>query len=351
MARASEVLLLEGQRSCKSLTKYIDNFANWSIVNSLFHREELLNEKLLSRFIYFIDVSPKTMLTYKISIRQFFKWLKTNWIYKPQRQDIIRYKEDLKLMGLKSTTIANYIIALKRFFQWVNSEGIYSNIAENVKSPKVDKAHKKDYLTSDQANRLLRDIDRSNLKGLRDYAMLMLMLTCGLRTIEVMRLDCRDISILGDNEILYIQGKGHQEKNEFMRITSQVSIALREYLKKAQETVKITSPLFVNLSNNKRGKRLTSYSISRIVKNRLRNVGFDSDRFTAHSLRHTSITLALLSGATMQEAQSFARHADINSTQIYAHNLEKINSRTEQMITDAILKNEHKESPMSTNTH
>ena len=106
---ASEVLLLEGQRGCKSLTKYIDNFANWSIVNSLFDREELLNEKLLSRFIYFIDVSPKTMLTYKISIRQFFKWLKTNWIYEPQRQDIIRYKEDLKLMGLKSTTIAQTI--------------------------------------------------------------------------------------------------------------------------------------------------------------------------------------------------------------------------------------------------
>ncbi|GMO68266.1 MAG: hypothetical protein Nk1A_6980 [Endomicrobiia bacterium] len=136
------------------------------------------------------------------------------------------------------------------------------------------------------------------------------MLTCGLRTIEVMRADCLDLTTLGDSEILYVQGKGCQEKSEFMRITNQVGMAIRDYLKEAKIIVKEQEPLFISLGDNRRGKRLTSNSISRIVKSRLRRAGYDSQRITAHSLRHTAVTIALLLGATMQETQRFARHKD-----------------------------------------
>ena len=78
--------------------------------------------------------------------------------------------------------------------------------------------------------------------------------------------------------------------------------------------------------------RLTTRSISRIVKDNLRKAGIDSDRITAHSLRHTAVTLSLLGGATIQEAQSMARHKNINTTLIYAHNINRIKHAPERVI-------------------
>ena len=74
----------------------------------------------------------------------------------------------------------------------------------------------------------------------------------------------------------------------------------------------------------------------RIVKNRLRACGLDSDRLTAHSLRHTGITLALLHGSTLAEAQQMARHSSINTTMIYNHAIERANNQSEERTTAAI---------------
>ena len=60
--------------------------------------------------------------------------------------------------------------------------------------------------------------------------------------------------------------------------------------------------------------------------------GINSDRITAHSMRHTAVTLALIGGASIQEAQSMARHTNINTTMIYAHNLDRLDSPAESKI-------------------
>ena len=64
--------------------------------------------------------------------------------------------------------------------------------------------------------------------------------------------------------------------------------------------------------------------------------GYDSDRITAHSLRHTSVTLLLEAGATLQEAQHHARHADPATTGIYAHNIDRRKDHSEQIIFNQI---------------
>ena len=63
----------------------------------------------------------------------------------------------------------------------------------------------------------------------------------------------------------------------------------------------------------------------------------DSSRLTAHSLRHTAVTLALMGGATIQEARLLARHSSINTTLIYAHNINRVAQAPERKI-DALLK-------------
>jgi integrase len=109
------------------------------------------------------------------------------------------------------------------------------------------------------------------------------------------------------------------------------------------------APLFASLSNRNGGGRLTTRTLRRIIKARLRAIGIDSDRLTAHSVRHTCITLALQAGATVQEAQALARHANINTTLIYAHNIDRIKQAPERKVAALLSGNDDNISNMSNN--
>ena len=116
-------------------------------------------------------------------------------------------------------------------------------------------------------------------------------------------------------------------------LTENALAPLKEYIK-ARGRVRDEDPLFASHSTKNRGSLLTTRSVSRIVKERLKQMGIDDDRITAHSLRHTAITLSLLAGATPQEARAMARHADINTTLIYAHNINRIAQAPEKKIDE-----------------
>jgi integrase/recombinase XerC len=73
-----------------------------------------------------------------------------------------------------------------------------------------------------------------------------------------------------------------------------------------------------------------------MVKNRLKEAGYNSERLTAHSLRHTAVTLSLLAGKDITEVQQFARHANIATTMIYNHSLDKAKNSCSEAIAKAI---------------
>ena len=294
-----------------------------------------LDFNTFERFINYLDASPKTVETYKKALRQFFNYIGVHGIRQPQREDVLAFRDDLKASGLKPTTVQNYITATRIFFKWTEQEGLYPNIAEHVKGAKLDKNHKKDYLTSRQAKEVLAGVQTDSEEGLRNYAILSLMVTGGLRTIEVSRADVGDLRTVGENTVLFVQGKGREEKTEYIKISAPVEKAIRSYLK-ARENVEEGQPLFTSTSNNSRGKRITTRTVSAIVKNALKNAGYDSARLTAHSLRHTAITLALLAGREITEVQQFARHANLNTTMIYNHALDQAKNGCSDAITNAI---------------
>lgn len=294
-----------------------------------------LDFNIFERFINYLDASPKTVETYKKALRQFFNYIGVHGIRKPQREDVLAFRDDLKASGLKPTTVQNYITATRIFFKWTEQEGLYPNIAEHVKGAKLDKNHKKDYLTSRQAKEVLAGVQTDSEEGLRNYAILSLMVTGGLRTIEVSRADVGDLRTVGENTVLFVQGKGREEKTEYIKISAPVEKAIRSYLK-ARENVEEGQPLFTSTSNNSRGKRITTRTVSGVVKTALRNAGYDSTRLTAHSLRHTAITLALLAGREITEVQQFARHANLNTTMIYNHALDQAKNGCSDAITNAI---------------
>ena len=161
------------------------------------------------------------------------------------------------------------------------------------------------------------------------------MVTTGLRTIEIARANFEDMRTVADFTALYIQGKGHTEKTEYVKLTGPVENAIRAYLK-ARGSVKSNEPLFCSTSNRDKGERLTTRSISRIVKTHLVEAGLNSERLTAHSLRHTAATLNLLNGGSVEETQQLLRHTNINTTLIYSHALERAKNNSEQRIANAI---------------
>lgn len=297
-------------------------------------RNELTDE-LYQAFAKYIDAKPKTVETYTKALRQLGGYFAEHHIDKPIREDVIAFREDLKATGHKPTTIQNYITAARLFFSWLEQAGIYPNVAAHVKGAKLDREHKKNYLTSRQVKAVLADIDRTTLQGKRDYAMLVLMVTGGLRTVEVERADIGDMQTLGDSTVLYIQGKGRDEKTEYVKLDAHVEAAIRDYLK-ARGEAKPDAPLFASTSNNNRGKRMTTRAISGIAKAHMLEAGYNSDKLTAHSLRHTAVTLSLLAGQPLEEVQQFARHANISTTMIYNHALDKAKNGCSAAIANAI---------------
>lgn len=298
--------------------------------------QKALSADLFSRFISFLDAKPKTVETYTRALRQLFNYLSLNGsLQNPTRDDIIAFREELKASGHKPTTVTNYINATRLFFQWTEQEGLYPNIAAHIKGAKLDRDFKKSYLTSRQVKAVLEKVERDSLHGLRDYAMLVLMVTGGLRTIEVSRANIGDLRTAGDNTVLYVQGKGRDEKTEYIKIDAKVEDALRYYLKARGEN-NPEAPLFASLSNNSRGQRMTTRAISGVVKEHLREAGYDSDKLTAHSLRHTAVTLSLLAGKDITEVQQFARHANIATTMVYNHALDKAKNGCSEAIAKAI---------------
>jgi integrase len=77
---------------------------------------------------------------------------------------------------------------------------------------------------------------------------------------------------------------------------------------------------------------MTSRAISKIVKTAMRRAGFDSDRLTPHSLRHTAISLAIAGGASLAQTQAMARHASPNTTMLYFHNVQRVSEAAEKCV-------------------
>ena len=157
--------------------------------------------------------------------------------------------------------------------------------------------------------------------------------------VELQRADIGDVETHAGEHRLYIAGKAHREKDDFKRIEAELWDALEDYLT-ARGTRDKDAPLFAAVASNAKpgGGRLAEPSLSRIIKTRLKAAGYDSRRVTAHSLRHTSVTLAGEAGADLQERKAHARHSSIAVTQRYDHTIEKKKLKTERRIMDYLFK-------------
>ena len=294
---------------------------------------------LFQRFIDYTDCKDSTIKGYVTCIKAFARWMRAQGVTQPAREDVKAYKEYLAGSDYKAGTQAQYLRAVKHFFKWTASEGLYPNIADNIKGAKIrHDQHKKDALGRADVPAIAATIDRTTEQGKRLYALYLLCITCGLRTVEVTRANVEDIKTLGGRAYLYIQGKGHDEKDAPVMLTPEVKAAIAEYMAARSDRPTGKSPLFASTSNRSKGKRIASTTISTILKTMLVNAGYDSDRLTAHSLRHTSGTGAYMATHNIYLAQQHQRHADPATTEIYVHAEDRAERDTEQQVFDYYFK-------------
>lgn len=293
---------------------------NLQTINNPAITAQPLHESLLYDFVSYIDRGEKTTRTYLTNLRQFFKWLQETGTTAPTRQDIIAYRDQLA-QTRKPNTVKQYLQSVRQFFSWTAANGYYPNIAANIHAPKIKQdAHKKDALTAADVLTIEQSIDRSTEQGKRLYAMYLLAVTAGLRTIEISRANVRDIEQKNGNACIWIWGKGHTEADTKKPIAAEVYAAIREYIDSRTDKPTKDSPLFVATGNRSGGKRLATTTISTMLKKAMQAAGYDSERLTAHSLRHTAgNTVMELTSDNLFITQTYMRHASPTTTEIYLH--------------------------------
>ena len=274
---------------------------------------------LVDAFISSQDVKLSSKNLYRRTLKQYFNWVDTtnyllNEIARPQ---LLEYKDYLLSSGMSSLTVGSYITSVRRFYEWTEANKYYPNVAKGIKTPKRKQQFKKQPLLPAQATALLNFYQD---RALRDYAIISLLLRTGLRTIEVIRATVEDITFKGGQRVLLVQGKGRDEKDNFVLLTDKTYQPIAEYLA-TRGNISSSEPLFISTSNNSKGDRLTTRTISYIAKEGLKAIGLDERSFTAHSLRHTTAVNILRAGGSLETAQFTLRHSNPATTQIYTATL------------------------------
>ena len=286
---------------------------------------------LIEDFLAAQDIRPISKEVYRKGMERFLSWISSNEIRQPDRETILRFKTFLIELDLSANTVNSYLVAVKRFFAYLEGKRIYPDIAKGIKGQRQPKNHLREALTLSQVKDLLDNIDTSTIQGKRDFAMVNLMARTGLRTIELIRADVADIRQQGGEALLFIQGKGRDSKDDFVILMEAALKPIHRYLKARGQNGK-PAPLFVSLSNRNKGKRLTTTTIRGAVRTNLRKINIDSPKLCAHSLRHFFATQALKAGSPLLQVKEAMRHASIETTQKYLHNLTRIEEGAERYI-------------------
>ena len=292
-------------------------------------------ESDIESFVEDLDRSPITKSSYRTILIKFSLYLRSRDLKCPKSRNIIEYKEYLS-KSLAPISIQKVIVVLRGFFRYLARNEIYPDISVGIHSMKTTKVMKRDVLSLDDVS-LLIDIAKKksyqSLEDYRNYALLCLIATTGLRTIEVERAEVADLSMINKGHILYVRGKGRDDKSEYVKLSDEVYDIIETYLANRRDDY---APLFITHGHNSYGNPIRTRTIREVIKNFLLEAGLEDKNMSAHSLRHFVCSEILRSGGSLEEAQQVLRHRDISTTQIYNHSLKREENDSELVISSKL---------------
>lgn len=278
-------------------------------------------ERYLNRFLGFLNHDDPRDIT-DDAIRQFRIWLNR------QSSGNNKYRD----LTLTKKTQNYYLIAIRAFLKYLAKREIKSLPAERIELIKVTE-RSLDLISNSELSRLLESPKGTELKDLRDKAILELLFSTGLRVSELCALPS-DIDLRSDE--LSIRGKGGKVRVVFL--SDQAKKYVKDYLSARKD---MNDFLFVQVGKEVQGKKLgreksskekpkktmetnalTPRSVQRIIKQHAIKAGI-SKKVTPHVMRHMFATDLLSNGADLRSVQALLGHANIGTTQIYTHVTDK----------------------------
>jgi len=251
--------------------------------------------------------SPLSISTYRCDLSQFCRWLSGRLGHLPEPSAISRelvMQWTVKLTGLAPATVCRKVSVLSSFFSFLVDLGeLESNPARRIPLPKPA-SRIPESITEDEAQRLI-----SAAESPFERAMLLLMLTAGLRRSEVGTIRLEDADLEGG--LLLVRGKG--AKQRMVPLMPQTAQALQEYLA-VQPQAEQRPYLFLS----PQGRRLANDFVNRALRRILTRAGL-TKRITPHMLRHTFATHLVRNGVDVRTVQELLGHSDLETTARYLH--------------------------------
>ena len=201
--------------------------------------------------------------------------------------------------------------SVKSFFNYltVKRHLLDHNVCQELDMPKRPASLPK-YLEEAECERLLNACEGPY--ALRDYCILMLFMSCGLRVSELVSLNTTDIY----EDHLRVIGKGNKERVVYFGDGCRE--AIDDYLMvRDEEQIEPGDKNALFISRDK--CRISVRGVQKMVEKKLKMAGLDATRYSPHKLRHTAATLMLKNGVDTRALQEVLGHSNLNTTQIYTH--------------------------------
>lgn len=265
------------------------------------------------------NYSEHTVKGYASDILSFLIWLNADCL-NVDINKLREYQHFIQRFNYKKTTILRKIASIRGFYKYLYKERyIDSNPADSLIAPKRGKSLPK-FLTDDEMERILDNVDISTPAGFRNKAILELLWATGMRVSELSGLNFGDLEL--DNNEIKVFGKGAKER--IVLVSNRAKKYLEQYINTARPLVigvngiktdkGDSSPVFINNT----GYRLQTKTIRNVINQVVEKIQLPK-HVTPHMFRHSFATRLIENGADLRVVQELLGHASISNTQIYTH--------------------------------
>lgn len=287
-------------------------------------------EKTTKRFLEFFTANirnPNTRLSYARAVSQFMTWCEQRGASLEKIEPMIVAAYIEKLTKERSPqTVKQHLAAIRMLFDWlVIGQSLPFNPASSVRGPRYSyKQGKTPVLPVDDMRQFLERIDTSTLIGLRDRALIGLMVYSFARVSAVVGMKVKDYYAKGKRHFVGLNEKGG--KYHEVPVHHKAEDFLDAYLEAAGIAGEKNAMLFQSAGG--KGRELTGKALSRfdawaMVKKRAKEAGITAE-ISPHSFRATGITAYLENGGTIEHAQQIAAHESPRTTKLYDRTKDQI---------------------------
>ncbi len=261
-----------------------------------------------------LNLTDGTLRWYQNILRELVRFMCAQGIddlFAIQPMHLRNFLGHLRQKGQSSQTVSRTFGAIRCAFQFWHREGFLSrNPMSLVEKPRRER-HLIRPLSAEQATILIAQPDTSKTDGIRDRAMMMLMLDSGLRVSEVLSVEANRIDWMSCS--LTVMGKGRKERSvPFSAPTCQ---ALLEYSRLRAKTPGISAQFFLGRT----GRAMERTKVQRLVLRYGKRAGIEGVRLSPHTLRHTFAVLYIRNGGDSFSLQEILGHSTLEMTRNYVH--------------------------------